>query len=163
MLEETEVAQLTRLLSKLDDGFIPQPVFHALMRKIVSVPIELCVFDATGRILMFRREADDPEFAPQWHMPGTVIRSGESVDEAVARLLRNEVCAPVLWPASLGWFECLRDAASPRHAIALLHATRLDGPYTGSGSWFDPMNLPADTLAHHKKMIPVILERATRR
>jgi ADP-ribose pyrophosphatase YjhB (NUDIX family) len=125
------------------------------MRKTLTVPVELYVANGEQVLLIYR---DDHEYRG-WHMPGTVIRDNESVDGAITRLLDSEVQAVVSKPESLGWTEVPRELNGVRHEISLLHFCRLQGPYTGPGRFFFANRLPADTLRHHKILIPMMRMR----
>ncbi len=157
-LSKDEVQKLAKLLSRLTWP-LPHAVFHQLVTIMPTNPIELAVFDQEGRILLIPRPPEDKEFQGH-HMPGTVRRFGEEIPTALNRLLQSEAKAAVSTPVNLGWWHCNADDESPRDAIALLYACRLQGTYTGRGQFFDPENPPQNTLKHHKIMIPIILERA---
>ena len=86
-LNESETLELVRLLGKLEWP-VGKKVFHALMRCVVSVPLELVVFGEGGHVLLIDRK--DEEFNG-WHMPGTVMRDSDSVSSALERLLQNEL------------------------------------------------------------------------
>lgn len=156
MLNFEETGRLVELLKKAEWPLAPE-VFHALMGKIVSVPIELGVFNEKGEILLIYR--DDWEFTG-WHHPGTVLRDNEDVPGAIARLIRGEVGTEVTKPTALGWLEGRREQEKTRHSVALLHVCFLRSEYTGRGKFFNPNNLPEDTLEHHKTIIPTMIQRA---
>lgn len=155
MLNPEETKQLVALLKKTEWPLAPE-VFHSFMGKIVSIPIELGVFNEDGEILLIYR--DDWEFRG-WHLPGTVLRDNESVSDAIARLIRSEVGVDVTNPVSIGWFESGRDIHPTRHEISLLHTCFLKEGYSGKGKFFSSTNLPEDTLEHHKTIVSKMLGR----
>lgn len=156
MLDQHEAEQLVKLLAKMEWP-LPQEVFHALMAKVVSVPIELAVFNEDYQVLMIWR--DDWEFKG-WHMPGTVLRDTEDVAGALKRLIKGEVGDVVTsTPRPLPWLEFGREG-STRHEISLPHLCSLKGLYKGRGKFFDPRALPSDTLEHHKTLVAHILKYA---
>ncbi|MDB5190410.1 MAG: hypothetical protein JWN49_736 [Parcubacteria group bacterium] len=157
MLTDKETETLTALLKKVEWPLAPS-VFHALMEKTVSVPVELAVFDQKGRILLIHR--DDHEFTG-WHLPGTVLRDTDDVGIALKRLITHELAGvAVTAPVNLGWFEAKRDLTPTRHGVSLLHGCQLESVYTGPGTFFERYNLPTDVLAHHKLMAPLMYWRA---
>ncbi len=154
MLTETETLQLASLLEKLEWP-LDSRIFHPLVTKVVTVPIELGVFNAEGKILLIYR--NDAEFTG-WHVPGTVLRDdGEDVPAAIRRLGNGEVETYISTPIPVGWLESPKDEHSPRHEVALLHVCKLEGLYPGRGQFFDPTSLPDDTLCHHKRIVPAML------
>ncbi len=167
-LSAAEENQLARLLDRVQWP-LPKPVFEALMRKSISVPIELGVFahsdDSILHVLMVQRPADDIEFPPlAWHMPGTVIRDTDTIESAMARLMEGEVGGRVSTPESCGIKEVERGADHPRHAISLLYCTWLKGhghveAYDGPGKFFPVNKLPETTLPHHIVLLREMLKR----
>lgn len=129
---------------------LPKEVFHALTPKIITVPIELAVFNEDRKVLMLPRPDNDTEFTPGGlHLPGTAVQCGETIEMAMKRLLSNEVVSSVEVPNALGYMEIGPNLAPTRPALSLLFATRLCGPYTSTGEFFDPEDLPDNTLHHH--------------
>ncbi len=158
-LSKTEEIELARLLGKMEWP-LPKEVFHALVPKIITVPIELAVFNKNGFVLMLPRPEDDIEFTPgTLHMPGTVVRLGETIEHAMERLLSGEVVSTVSPPRELGYLQIGQDLAPTRPALSLLFATRLLGPHVGKGAFYDPVNLPDQTMTHHRVLISNIMSR----
>ncbi|MFA6534286.1 MAG: NUDIX domain-containing protein [Patescibacteria group bacterium] len=154
-LTQEESLALAELLKKLEWP-MDLEVFYALMRKIVSIPIELCVLDDQNRVLTFYRK--DAEYDGH-HLPGTVLRDNETVPQALRRLIQSElVGGKVTEPQNIGWVEILRGnnpTENPtRHEISLLFLTHLRGTYQGKGGVFSPLyGLPENTLTHHRLLI----------
>lgn len=155
---------LAHLLTDHMDWPLPRQVFYALAPKILSVAVELAVYNDSGHILLVPRPEDDPEFAAgALHMPGTLVRPDDTLEEAIDRLLTSEVGDNVSEVSSLGYLHVPRHLAPTRPAIALLHVARLTGTYVGSGAFYDPANLPEHTLRHHRAMIATIEQRVRAR
>jgi 8-oxo-dGTP diphosphatase len=84
------------------------------MRKESEVPVRVVVggalFDDRGRLLAARRSAP-PALAGGWELPGGKVEPGESVPEALARELREELGVeaeplervPGEWPLTPGY------------------------------------------------------------
>ncbi|MDP3996374.1 MAG: NUDIX domain-containing protein [bacterium] len=162
MLTKGEEAELAKLIEKMEWP-LPHDVFHALVKKIITVPVELAVFDkGMGRILLHYRE--DEEFKG-WHMPGTVVRDNEDVKGAIQRLLTDELeledNSSVTWPENHGWLEVKRKIGV-RHLISLLFSCRMVKDYGGPGDFFEVNRLPNDTLKHHRVLVKEILARMGR-
>src|SRR5581483_10648257 len=97
-LSESEVTQAADLLSRLKPGFLPLKIFHEVTRLTVMpivevVPLRLA---RSGKIeiLLLQREADDPVWPGQLHVPGTVIRATDtpgSFNTPLQRVLTKEL------------------------------------------------------------------------
>ena len=135
-------------------------IFAAWVRKFVSVPIELAVFNQDGHVLLIYRKDQEYE---GYHMPGTVLRDNEDVPTAINRLLSGEVGSKVTRPIPLGWKEVTRGNEfgqnRSRHEISLLHTCWPIGPYSGEGEFFPTDQLPENTLSHHKVLIEEMVKR----
>jgi ADP-ribose pyrophosphatase YjhB (NUDIX family) len=155
-LDEEEKKELARLLEKVDNVQIRGEIWHQLVKKFITVPIELCIVNNENKVFMVYRK--DREF-DGYHLPGTVINDWETVDEACTRLVHGEVLRDagftITKPKSIGWLEVRRgsgkEESRTRNAISLLHLAHLDGNYTekeGMG-FFGFDNIPQNTLGHH--------------
>ena len=157
-LTKEETVVLADLLWKMEWP-LSSDVFHALMAKAVSVPIELCVLNNKGEVLMFYRK--DPEY-DGYNMPGTVLRDTDTVDVALKRLVEKEVRAEITTPIAIGWMELPRGIGwgmdPARHEISLIHVSHLVGEYTGEGKFFPMGKLPEHTIVHHRKYMVMIQE-----
>lgn len=159
-LTKNEEIILMGLLEKLSSPISPD-VFRVLMRKTVSVPIELAVFNSNNQILMIFRK--DEEYNGH-HLPGTVLRNDENVNDALKRLIAKELAgANILNINSVGWVEIPRgtnqEENPTRHEISLLHVGYLNDKYKGSGEFFYPEDLPLNILSHHRRLIREIINR----
>lgn len=154
-LTQQETQTLIELLGKLEWP-LQKEVFHALMAKVVSVPIELCVLDGANRILTFYRK--DHEYNCH-HTPGTVLRNDENVSQAIKRLIESELVGyEITDPKNIGWVEVQRGnhyGGDPnRHEISLVFlAYLIKGEYSGGKGVFSPLDaLPEDILSSHRVM-----------
>lgn len=69
-LNEQEIIKLTDLLARVDNTQIKGDVWYELVKKFITVPIELCILDDQERVLLVYRK--DREF-DGYHMPGSVV------------------------------------------------------------------------------------------
>jgi hypothetical protein len=97
-LTTEEIQTITQLLAKLEPGFLPFEVFHAITRLVATPIIEIVPLrhnsDGETEILLLRRDNNDPVWPNKLHVPGTVIRSSDSsdnFDEAFERILSGEL------------------------------------------------------------------------
>lgn len=159
-LDEDEKKEFVNLLEKVDNIQIRGEIWHQLVKKFITVPIELCILDDQDKVFLVYRK--DREF-DGYHMPGTVVNDWETVKEARLRLVNGEVIRDagfqVSEPEPIGWIEVRRgDGAEEnktRNAVSLLHVSRLQGDFQkkeGIGFFaFD--SLPENTLGCHKFLL----------
>jgi len=163
-LNEKEKALLVELLEKIDSTEIRGDIWHELVKKFVTVPIELCVVDDKNRVLLIKRPANDPELKGRpYHMPGTVLNDWETVEEARERLIETEVVPVgvlgVTEPKPIGWFEVSKEQTyfTTRHTVALLHIAHFHGEYlnTEDVGFFDMDSIPDNTVEAHKIFVGI--------
>lgn len=160
-LTDQEKKELVVLLEKIENTEIRGEIWHQLVKKFITVPVELCILDDNDRVFLVYRK--DQEF-DGYHMPGSVVNDWETVEEARARLIQDEVVTgagiEITEPEPIGWVESVREAgpaeASTRHGVLLLHIARFRGDFIareGMGFYaFDA--IPSNTLGCHKYLIP---------
>lgn len=159
-LNEKEKKELVILLEKVESTEIKGDIWHQLVKKFITVPIELCILDDDNRIFMVYRK--DREF-DGYHMPGSVVNDWETVEEAKARLVKGEINdgagIEITEPISIGWLDSPKDAGpaepSPRHGVLLLHIAYFHGTFSPrEGMGFFPLdNIPENTLGCHKFLV----------
>lgn len=113
-------------------------MFNALFRASPTVTFELVVLkerkgDVPDVVLLTRPE-DDTEFPGKLHIPGTVMRRGETKEDAVNRLVREfagaKLCKPEFvdildFPMGEGPDECSRGQIVQRLYLAYLEGDTL--------------------------------------
>lgn len=158
LIEDERITLTAHLIGEIEQSArgIDSRIFHAILLKFPSVPIELVVLDQENRVLMFYRK--DHEY-DGFHMPGTVLRNNETVPQAVDRLLQSEVVgAGIISVENVGVTEISRGTKCgenpTRHEISILYLARLGRSYAGNGGIFSPMDdLPENTLPHHRVLV----------
>jgi len=153
-LTQKEERKLVELLEKLEWP-VPKEVFHALTRKTVTVPLELCVLDDQNRLLTFYRK--DEEYDVH-HTPGTVLRDNENIPEALERLISSELVGyNITKPENIGWVYVPRGneyGQDPnRHEISLVFMARLISKGGEADGVFSSLDaLPENILSAHHLM-----------
>jgi ADP-ribose pyrophosphatase YjhB (NUDIX family) len=160
-LQKEEKEQLVTLLEKIENTEIKGEIWHQLVKKFITVPIELCVLDKENKILMVYRK--DQEF-DGYHLPGSVVNDWETVEEALVRLVKKEITddigIEITNPLAIGWVDSPKDSwpsdPSTRHGVLLLHVARFQGVFTPKDgvNFFAFDELPENTLGCHKFLIP---------
>src|SRR3990167_8787178 len=82
-----EVQQLVRLLGKLKWP-VPYPVFLAICKSIPIIAIDLAVMPDPNHVLLTYR---DDDFYKGWHIPGSILRYGDSIAKAHQRVASDEL------------------------------------------------------------------------
>ncbi len=155
-LTDGEKKELADLLERVDNVQIRGEIWHQLVKKFITVPIELCILDSKNRVFLAYRK--DQEF-DGYHLPGTVINDWETVHEAGIRLMKGEVMRDAGFKITklepIGWLEVRRgngpEESRTRNAVSLLHVAKLVGKFKPKeGMGFFPFNdYPKNTLGHH--------------
>ena len=165
-LSPEEEAQLASLLKRAQWP-LKNNVFKAYLQAGVSVPVELGVFDAEGKILTFWRKDSDREYEGD-HIPGTVMQDPDSIQSAEHRLVTSEVVGGDVTPlVDLGYIEIPKgnggEENPTRHEVSLLRGCWLKGSYKGkNGEFHSPDALPDSLLPHHRKLVREIVARLHR-
>ncbi len=82
LLESLTVA----LLKRIKPGFLPEPLFNEMQRINHCVAVEL-LFIKNGKILLEKRPPNDRFWPNMYHIPGTMVKGNEDVEQALRRLL----------------------------------------------------------------------------
>ncbi|MDQ3017021.1 MAG: NUDIX domain-containing protein, partial [Bacteroidota bacterium] len=138
--------------------------WHELVKKFITVAIELCILDDQNRVFLVYRK--DKEY-DGYHMPGTVVNDWEGVLDAKKRLVEGEVAIQGLTitdPQPIGWLEVQRGNGPhtdhSRHGLSLLHVAHFSStfvPKNGAGFYsFDA--LPKNTLISHRYLLKIYMK-----
>lgn len=150
-------------MKKIEPEEFRGDIWHTLVCKFVTVPIELCILNSKNQVFLVCRKDEDFD---GYHIPGSVVNDWETVEEAKVRLVKTEIERDagifVSQPQSVGWIESPKildgKPLSTRHGVLLLHMARVledDSIILKEGSgFFDFDNLPANTLECHKFLLP---------
>ncbi len=105
-------------------GGLPDPVFQFALDIVPMINVDLLLRDAAGRVLLAWR---DDAFGRGWHVPGGIIRRGESFADRIAAVARLELGTTVAHEA-----EPCRVSQLPNdgrgHFISLLFRCALAAP-----------------------------------
>ena len=109
------------------------------------------IIERDGRYLLARRSD-----IPWWNLPGGGLEYDESVEEGVAREVREEIGAEVEIVRLVGVYSKPR-----KREVVLTFLCRLrpESPETGTSeevsrvAWFLPAELPADLLPKHRQRL----------
>lgn len=110
MLDDSEAQLLGELIRKLSWP-VPKVVFDALCEKLIMCPLELAVLEERDdglSLLLHHREQDAYYDGTTWHMPGTILRPGETAETGLVRLIASEVGSLRGTPEFFGCYDVLK-------------------------------------------------------
>ncbi|HUC90211.1 MAG TPA: NUDIX hydrolase [Patescibacteria group bacterium] len=94
-LSQGEVQKTAALLSKLEPGYLPQPIFDQVCRVMTVATLQIIPFrvaaNGTLEVLLIPREGDALFWPGMWHNPGTMVRATDTLESAMKRLLNDEM------------------------------------------------------------------------
>jgi uncharacterized RmlC-like cupin family protein len=157
-LPEQEVTLTARLLSKLKPGFLPFDIFHQVTRLVATPIIEVVPLrrspNGKVEILLLKREADDPVWPGQLHVPGTVVRASDtpgSFDEALGRVLNKELVS--VTTSKPVFVKNILHFSGRGMEVSQIFWTEIQGePVTGE--FYEPDDLPQTIVKSQLDFIP---------
>jgi hypothetical protein len=155
-----DITACAELLKRLEPGFLPLEIFTQVAR-LVRLPmvdvVPLRYEDGVAMIGTLRRSHDDPWWPDEWHLPGTAFRSTDTLEDAISRLLQDEIATE---QAGAPVFRGISIHESKRGAEVVLAYTvsdcvlRQDSPI----SWFPMDALPQPFIPSELNVIAKIRE-----
>lgn len=88
------IAECAALLGHLEPGFLPQEIFGQVARLVRLPMVDLIPIRREGwsrSIGLVQRDEDDTWWPGMWHLPGTHLRSTDTLQSAFARLRKEEL------------------------------------------------------------------------
>lgn len=125
-----------------------------LLRGIDHIGVSACavVHDGKGRILLMKRGLKARDEQGHWDICGGAIEFGESIDDALSREIKEELCADPLEITFSHAYDAHRvhTDGRPTHWIALIHFVKVDPAQVNIGEphkiaeigWFTKDTLP---------------------
>lgn len=154
----TAVETLKPLIPKKPLG---TPLFNEFARLIPIFTIETVVLRRNERgileVYLVRRSLTDTAYSGQWHSAGTAIRSGETFNSALKRLLNREYGTEQIGSAiPVG---IVNNPLEKRgHFLSYTYLIR-NIMEEIKGRWFPVDQLPENTVDHHRDhIIPLAIE-----
>ncbi|MEX1112005.1 MAG: NUDIX domain-containing protein [Candidatus Andersenbacteria bacterium] len=89
-----EMATCVAVLKQLEPGFLPLELFDQIAR-LVRLPmvdvVPISYKEEHLHIGLIQREVNDIWWPGMWHLPGTVLRSTDTMESAIQRLCDDEL------------------------------------------------------------------------
>lgn len=126
----------------------------------IGVSASFVVHDGKGNILLQKRGQSARDEQGRWDVGGGAIEFGESIDEAVKREIKEELCCETLEIDFLTVYDAHRvHDGSKTHWIAIIHAVKVDPKQVKIGEpekiealgWFNSKNLPQPLHSQFEK------------
>lgn len=146
-----QAALLLQKISNPEKG-IGKELFDAIARLVVTLTPEAACLRKnlnTGgvEIYLLQRAGDDSAYPGQWHIPGSVMRPGEEIDDVFSRLEKSEIGIKITSKKFAFHFNNPKESRG--HFFSLVYLCELsDGD--GRGKWFPIDQLPENIVEHHK-------------
>lgn len=134
------------------------PFYNALARFTISIAIDAVILrKKEGKVEVLLKQRSLGEVYPgQWHCPGTVLRTGEEIASAFARLEKKELGALLKdEPVFVSFLNNLKEERG--HFIHLIFLAELD--VCTQGEWFSVDKLPEDTIENHKAIVRIATKK----
>jgi colanic acid biosynthesis protein WcaH len=128
----------------------PEELFLFVSRITPLVNVDLLIRDARGRTLLSWRS--DRFYGPGWHVPGGIIRFGETAAERIRIVARRELGADVEFDASpLLVHEGIHpDRRDRGHFVSLLYPCRLASDPDARQRFMPEAPLPNQWMWHDR-------------
>jgi ADP-ribose pyrophosphatase YjhB (NUDIX family) len=149
-----EQAKLVDLLEKLEPGYYPFEVFMQFAR-LNTIPCVECLVIRTDdygklEVLLTNRKVDDPLWPSKPHIPGCVVRPGESLEVVFKRLIDDEIGSKSL-TAPVEVLTELRQSKRGPEMVNFYYVELQDEPK--NGKFYKLSQLPEDLIEDHAELI----------
>ncbi len=138
-----------------DKKGLGRDLFNAIARLVVVLTPEAACLrrnETTGalEIYLIQRALDDTAYPGQWHLPGSVMRPKEEIDNVFYRLVQKEIGLAITSKEFAFHFNNPNEERG--HFFSLVYFCTLE-PGEGFGKWFALDALPEPMIAHHKNFV----------
>ncbi len=93
-LTPQEIAASVDSLKKLEPGFLPIEIFEQIARLVRLPVVDIIPVQRKGsdvHVGLLKRDRDDRWWPDMWHVPGTILRSTDTMETAISRLITKEI------------------------------------------------------------------------
>ena len=156
-LTPQEIAEVTKLLGKLEAGELPLDIFLQFARLMVVPVIELVVLRRNGaqiEVLLTKRPDDDPIWPGLLHSPGTVIRATDRMansQDAFQRIIAGELFN-ILLAGEPHFLQILFHQEKRGAALAQVYWVEATGE-PPTGNFYDVTELPENLVDTQREFI----------
>lgn len=133
----------------------------------IGISASFVVHDGAGNVLLQQRGTSARDENGNWDVGGGAIEFGESIDEAVKREIKEELCAETIDIQFLTVYDAFREFNGVKtHWVAIMHAVQVDPAKVRIGEpdkidalgWFTSKNLPSPLHSQFWKSYQIALD-----
>lgn len=133
----------------------------------IGISASFIVHDGKGNVLLQKRGAGARDENGNWDVGGGAIEFGESIDEAVTREIKEELCTDALDIQFLTVYDAFREFDGTKtHWVAIMHAVQVDPQKVSIGEpdkidelgWFTSDKLPSPLHSQFWKSYQIALD-----
>lgn len=156
-----KIEQAASILGEFEPGYLPPPLFSEIARLVTTPIVEVVPLhigeDGKLQVLLTQRGANDPFWANQFHVPGTVVlatdQKGGFVD-AFKRIFEDELGNITVVKEPVMFAQMHRKTARGSE-VALLYWAVVEGePKDGvKGRYFNVEELPKEVVRFTNEVI----------
>jgi len=164
LTNKKSVARAAEILSSLEPGFLPKPIFEQFTRLCVTPIIELVPFRLNSKgdieILLKKRPKNDPDWPDMLHTPGTVLRAtniDDGIENALKRIATDELKIHKIPTPSLTG-PPLFHRVNRGVELASIYYVDLSNVKV-EGDWHEVNNLPDRIVSTQIEFINIALEK----
>ncbi len=159
-LTPQEIASCVAILRRLEPGILPLEIFNQVARLVCLPMVDVVPMKYEGlglSIGLVEREEDDLWWPNLWHLPGTVLRSTDTVETAIQRLMDSEIAIKT---SSAQVFRGFSVHRSERGSGLILIYTIENCLFkkTSAVKWFSIDHLPKEFVSSESYVIEKIKE-----
>jgi len=134
----------------------------------IGISASFVVHDGHGNVLLQKRGAGARDENGNWDVGGGAIEFGESIDEAVRREIKEELCTEPIDIEFLTVYDAFREHNGTKtHWIAIMHAVRVDPTTVKIGEpdkideigWFKSADLPSPLHSQFWRSYQIALDQ----
>ncbi len=141
-----------------------------LKRGVDFIGVTVCfvVHDGKGNILLQKRSKNTRDEHGKWDIGGGAVEFGETLDQAVRREVKEELCTNPISLEFVEAFEAHRShGGKPTHWIGLMHFVQVDPSQVKIGEperideigWFTSKNLPSPLHSQFGIALKAVLKK----
>ncbi len=158
--QKTIRAMATFWLGLIDPKIQPYglSLWTKLARLTIPVAIEIVVLRPGSHgteVLLAQRAPNEPAYPNEWHVPGSIMRPGETIEDVIKRLEEREFKAKIISQKFVTNFNNLHEQRG--HFFSVVYLCEVE---THSlGTWYQIDHLPEPTIRHHRDhLIPMAVK-----
>lgn len=147
-ISKEEVEKASEILSKLEPGFIPEPIFRELTRIQTSSILEIVPLrlnsEGEVEVLLIERPKDDPVWSGKLHTPGTVLRGNDTLEIAFDRILTQEL--NINLKKTTKFVTCILHKVARGNELAAVYYIDISGIENINGEFYNSNSLPRNIV-----------------